>query len=71
MIPGRPKVEIEIQGRRVKGLRNTGASINVRNDGVFNLLNAVELRESRKMLRCANNNILENLWKIMVDVQIG
>ena len=55
----RPSVQIEIQGRRVECLLDTGARINVINEDIFNLLNGLELRESKETLRCANNSRLE------------
>ena len=52
-------------------LLDTGARINVTNEDIFNLLNGLELRESRETLRCANNSRLEVLGKTIVDVRIG
>jgi len=68
---GRPSVEVTIQNRVINCLLDTGARINVISEVIFQKLIGLELRESRDILRCANNSQLLILGKTTVPVQIN
>ena len=67
----RPSVVVTIQNRVINCLLDTGARINVISETNFQKLIGLESRDSRDMLRCANNSQLLILGKTTVPVQMN
>lgn len=68
---GRPSITLNIQGRDMECLLDTGARVNVLSKAVLDRLENVDIVETEELLRCANDSKLETIGKIHINVKIG
>ena len=63
-----------IEGRKTKVLFDTGATLNVISRDFFNEINkngTIKVKETEKILKCANNSKLQTFGNAILNVQIG
>ena len=68
---GRPSVDVQVEGKRMNCLLDTGAGINVLSASGWKKLGSKQLEECEMKLRCANNSTLETMGKVSLNVQVG